>query len=283
MARHNPLPHNLQKPVQAVAAQPWFAKLARFGYAAKGIVYFIVGLLAAQVALGIGGRTTDTNGALETILTQPFGKFLLSLVTVGLVGYVLWRMVQAVLDPEHAGETMSAKRLTQRLGYACSAAAYAGLALTAMKLIWGAANNRADSTQDWTARFLEQPFGEWFVALAGVITVFIGVSYLNQAYRAKFQREFQLQQMSPIERTWTKRLGQFGIGARGIVFIIIGGFLIQAAFYSDANQAKGLGGALTSLTQQPFGYWLLGIIACGLIAYSLYSLIEARYRQFNRP
>ncbi|MBD2018940.1 DUF1206 domain-containing protein [Leptolyngbya sp. FACHB-36] len=272
---------NLQQPVRQVASQPWFERLARLGYAAKGVVYFVVGLLAAQAALGAGGKTTDTSGALEEIVTQPFGKFLLSLVTVGIIGYVLWRVVQTVLDPEHAHQKTDAKRIAQRIGYGISALGYAGLALTAVKLIMGSGGESGNATQDWTARFLAQPFGQWLVGLAGAIVIGVGISYLYEAYKGKFQRSFNLNQMSDTERTWAKRLGQFGIAARGIVFGIIGIFLVQAARRSDARQAKGLGEALATLAQQPFGPWLLGVVALGLIAYSIYSLVEARYRRMT--
>lgn len=284
MTRRN-LPNNpVQQPLRQATTNPWFERLARLGFAAKGAVYFVIGLLAAQAAFGAGGKTTDTQGALQTIVTQPFGKFLLAIVAIGMIGYVLWRIVQTVFDPEHAGEELNGKRIAQRLGYAFSAVAYTGLAFTAIKLILGTGGgNNGDSTQDWTARLLAQPLGQWLVGLAGVIAIGVGISYLYQAYTAKFQRHFKQHQMSPSEQTWAKRAGQFGIAARGIVFGIIGIFLILAAIRSDASQARGLGGALAALAQQPFGPWLLGLVALGFIAYSIYSLIEARYRQIARP
>ncbi|HAX76270.1 MAG TPA: hypothetical protein DCY88_10625, partial [Cyanobacteria bacterium UBA11372] len=122
----------------------------------------------------------------------------------------------------------------------------------------------------------------WLVGLAGVIAIGVGFSYLYEAYKAKFRRHLKLSQMSRAEQTWAVRLGRFGIAARGIVFGIIGLFLIQAAKQSDASQAKGFGEALAILAQQPAGPWLLGIVALGLIAYGIYSLVEARYRQIVR-
>lgn len=279
--RRNSSASNLRQPIQQMADNRWFEQLARLGYAAKAVVYFVVGLLAAQAALGLGGKTTDTNGALAEIVTQPFGKFLLAIVTVGIVGYVLWRLVQTILDPEHAHQELNAKRIIQRLGYGFSAVTYLGLAFTAIKLISGSSPAEGNATRDWTARFLAQPFGQWLVGLGGALVIAVGISYLYQAYKAKFQHEFKLNQMSEAERTWAKRLGQCGTAARGIVFSIIGMFLIQAALHSDASQARGLGGALEALARQPFGPWLLGFVAIGLIAYSLYSLVEARYRRIG--
>ncbi|MBD2463745.1 DUF1206 domain-containing protein [Oscillatoria sp. FACHB-1407] len=282
MVRHNLPPNNLEQSAHQTVSHPWFERLSRLGYAAKGIVYFVVGLLALQAAIGSGSQPTDTNGALEAIVAQPFGKFLLGIVAIGLIGYVLWRIAQAVLDPEHSGQQTSAKQVAQRIGYAFSAAAYTGLAATAVKLILGTGNGGdGNATQDWTARFLSQPFGQWLVGLAGLITIGVGISYLYEAYKAKFRQHLNLNAMTPKERTWAMRAGRFGIAARGVVFGIIGIFLIQAAIRSNPNEAKGLGNALAALAQQPFGPWLLGLVALGLIAYSIYSLVEARYRKLG--
>ncbi|MGG6265538.1 DUF1206 domain-containing protein [Leptolyngbya sp. AN03gr2] len=278
MARHD-LPPEIKQPMQRTASHPAFEKLARFGYAAKGTVYFVVGLLAAQAAVGTGGRTTDTSGALQEILTQPFGKLLLSVVAIGIMGYVLWRLAQAVLDPEGTGRANRAKRIVQRIGYLTSAIAYSGLAITAIKLILGTGGTDGEAPEDWTELLLAQPFGQWLVGLAGLVVLGVGLSYFYQVYTAKFQRHFKLNQMNATERIWAKRLGQFGIASRGVVFSMIGVFVMLAALHSDASEVRGLGEALAVLAQQPFGPLILGIVALGLIAYSIYSLIEARYRQ----
>jgi hypothetical protein len=279
--KHHNFPPNLEQQAQRAAAHPWFEKLARFGYAAKGIVYFVVGLLATQAAIGSGGETTSTSGALQEIVAQPFGKFLLSLVAIGIMGYVLWRLVQTFLDPEHQGEELTAKRIVQRLGYAFSAVSYGSLALTAIGLIFsfGQGDSSDVSAQDWTARFLAQPFGQWLVGLAGGLTVAVGLFHLYKAYKAQFMQKFKQHQMSLNERKWAKRVGQFGIAARGFMFGVIGIFLIMAAWQSNASQAKGFGEALAALERQPFGSWLLALVALGLIAYSIYALVEARYRR----
>lgn len=253
----------------------------RFGFAAKGVVYALVGLLAAQAALGVGGQTTDTGGALQTIVTQPFGKILLSLVAVGLIGYVLWRLVEAVMDPEHKGT--DAQGIVQRLGYAFNGLAYAGLAVSAAQLVLGSGKRSSSdaTTQDWTARLLAQPFGQWLVVLGGMLVIGLGFYQFYEAYKAKFKRKLRLDQMSDSEQTWAVRLGRLGLAARGVTFAIIGGFLIQAARQSDPSQARGLGGALQALAQQPFGPWLLAVVALGLVAYGLYTLVQARYLRIS--
>lgn len=279
MARQNHTPtQSVERAAKQAAAHPWVERLARFGMAAKGVVYAVVGVLAARVAFGTGGRTTDTQGALVTIINQPFGQILLSLIAIGLVGYVLWRFVQAFFDPENKGS--DAGGIAKRGGDSINGLIYGGLALTAIKMLLGSANqSNQNSPQDWTARILAQPFGDWLVGVGGAFVIGYGFYEFYRAYKAKFRQQFKLHEMSEAERNWANRAGRFGYVARGIVFLIIGFFLIQAARLSDPSQARGLGGALETLAQQPYGPWLLGVVAIGLVAYGIFMMVLARYRR----
>jgi hypothetical protein len=265
-------------------ARPWVERLARLGYAAKGVVYVLVGGLALQAALGSGGKTTDPQGALRTILQQPAGAFLLGVVALGLAGYALWRFAQAFLDAENKGR--DAKGIVKRVGYGLSGVAYTALAITAIGLIRGTRDRGASSgasTQDWTARFMEQPFGRLLVALAGVIVLAIAANALYVAATAKFMKKLGAAQMQPRERKAAEWVGRIGLAARGIVYGIIGGFLIYAALRSDPSEARGLTGAWKVLAQQPYGLWLLGMIAIGFVGYGVYCFFEARYRRVSLP
>ena len=65
----------------------------------------------------------------------PFGDVLLVAVAVGLAGYTLWRLVQAVRDTEDLGT--SPKGMILRVGYAISGAIHGVLAWTAVELVRG--------------------------------------------------------------------------------------------------------------------------------------------------
>ncbi|MGB3510780.1 MAG: DUF1206 domain-containing protein [Microcoleaceae cyanobacterium] len=254
--------------------------MARLGYTAKGIVYAIVGILALQAALTAGGKTTDTKGALHTIAAQPFGKFLLILLAIGLVGYSLWRLIEAVTDPENKGT--DAKGIFSRLGYVISGLTYLGLAVNAAMLGLGAGGGGSgNSKQDWTARLLQQPFGQWLVGLLGALVIGIGFYRLYKAYKIKFRKKLNLSEMNSQQETWAVRISRIGIAARGIVFVIIGFFLLKAGQQSDASEVRGLDGVLQTVARQPFGKIMLGLVAIGLIAYAAYLFIEARYRRIN--
>lgn len=259
-------------------ARPWVERLARAGYVAKGIVNGLVGVLALQVARGAGGATTDARGTLEPILLAPFGRVLLAAVALGLVAYGLWRVVEAAVDPE--GKGTDAAGLLARGGYAAIGAGYLGLALSAGRLLLGAGAATSESTyQGWTAGLLARPFGRWLVALAGLVVLGAGAFQLYQAWSAKFVEQLRLGELGPDQRTLVTRLGRLGCAARGVVFGIIGLFLLLAAVREQPEQAHGIGGALAALAQRPYGPWLLGAVAVGLIAYGAYVLVEARYRR----
>lgn len=255
-------------------AAPWVEKMARFGYVAKGLVYVIIGFLAAQAAFTAGGKTTDSKGALVTIVQQPFGRILLGLVLIGLVGYTLWRLVQAFMNPEN-------KSTLKRVGFFASALGYGGLALGAGRLVMGAGTPGGQSTQSTTAQVMSQPFGQWIIGIAGLIVIGLGLGQIAAGWKTDFKKNLKMVEMNAKERTFATYSGKFGLIARGIVFGIIGIFLTYAAWTANPKEAKGIAEALRVLEQQAYGPWLMGAAALGLIAYGLFMFVEARYRRIS--
>lgn len=257
-------------------AIPWVIWLARLGYAAKGTVYIIIGALAFQAAIGTGGETTDQKGALQQIAQEPFGQVLLAIVAVGLFGYAIWRFVQSWLDPDNEGSDATA--IVKRIGWAISGIIYAAFGVSAISILIGAGGG-GSSADDLTAMLMSQPFGIWLVGIVGAIVVGVGLYQFYRAYKAKFQNKLKLHEMSVTEMKWAKRLGRLGFSARGVVYTLIGIFLVQAAIRSNPDQAGGIGEALSTLAQQPYGPYLLGIVALGLIASGAFAFVQARYRR----
>lgn len=253
--------------------------LGRIGYATKGVVYGLVGALALQTAFGTGGSTTGSRGAIQAIAEQPFGRILLILTMVGLAAYALWRFVEAALDVEEKGT--DAKGIAKRIGYAVSGVIYAGLAVYTGQLAFGAGGGGGSSRQEWTARLMEQPFGIWLVGIVGVIVIGVGLRQFYQAHKAGFMNEYKTGAMSAKQKRWARRFGQFGLSARGVTFVLIGIFFIQAARQADPSEAQGLGAALQTLAEQPYGPWLLALVALGFVAYGAYCFSRARYRDFE--
>lgn len=257
----------------------WLDTFARFGYAAKGAVYAVVGVLAAQVAFGTGGSTTGTRGAVREIASGPFGQILLGLTALGLTCYAIWRLVLATLDLKSEGRDVEG--LTKRVGYAVSGFVNLGLAFFAAQILIGSGGGGGSSKTELTARLMSQPFGLWLVGLVGAIVIGVGLYHVYRAVNATFMKHYMVSDMDRETRKWAKRIGQWGLSARSVVFVLIGSFLIRAALQADPSETRGLGGALESLLGQPYGPWLLGFVALGLVAYAVYCFSFTRYRRFS--
>ena len=260
------------------ARHPWVEALARVGYAAKGVVYVVVGSLAVRAAIGDGGGTTGGEGALRAIAGGPFGQVLLWALAIGLVGYTVWRLVQAVLDPEDKGA--DAKGIASRGAYLASGAVHGLLALYAFRLATGNGGG-GGGAQSLTAKVLANPFGAWLVGLAGLALIGYGAVAGYRSYTRRYRREVAFGRLDVRVQRWIDRTGRLGLAARAVVFALIGVFLIRAALQSNPSQARGLEGALDTLAGQPYGPWLLGLVAAGLVAYGVWSMVKARYRVFR--
>lgn len=269
------------KPVQyahgggeKVAQSEGFEWLARAGFVARGLIYGIIGVLAVELALGAGGKTTNQQGAMKTIAQQPFGKVLLILVAIGLGGYALWRLMHALLGhgPEDSDTSF------ERVAALGSGIVYAGLCAVAVEILLGAGGS-SGSAQKTTAGVFGWPAGTWLVGFAGAVLIAVG---LFQGYRGlskDFLKDSKTEQMSTRVRRWIESIGTVGHLARMVIFGLVGAFLITAAIDYNPNKAVGLDGALAKLVHQSYGPFLLGVVAVGLVAFGLYSLSDARYRR----
>lgn len=257
---------------------PWVEGLARVGYASKALLYITVGLLAAQAGLGRGGRAVDTQGALRVVHHSTFGRGVLIVVAAGLIGYAIWRIVEAVVDPD--GRGTNPKGLALRASFAARGVLYGALGITALRL---AAKERpgphTDQTRHWTKLAFSLPAGELLVWLAALGIAGYGLYQLYRAYTSKLSRQLDLGKLDTATERWVVAVSRFGIAARGVVFCLIGLFLVRAAARHDAAQAGGLRKSMSLLAE--IGRWPFVVVALGLVAYGVYELVNARYRRIR--
>ncbi|MET4105699.1 DUF1206 domain-containing protein [Hymenobacter sp. UYP22] len=249
--------------------------LARFGFAAKGTVYLLMGLLALLAATGQqGGQTADKKQAVQTLQSLPGGTVLLGLIAFGLLGYIVWRFTQALRDTENKGS--GAKGIGRRLAYAGSGLLYASLAWYAANLaLKGSASEGGNSQQTLVARILNWPAGEWIIMLAGLITIGVGIYQIVKAYSGSFHKHVNSADIPAGQQNTVYRIGQLGYTARGIVMAILGYFLLQAGRKHQAAAVGTTDEAFDLLATM--GPAVLGIVALGLMCYGLYMLVQAKY------
>jgi hypothetical protein len=254
--------------------------VARTGYTAVAVVYLLLGALALRLAFGTSGHAPDPQSAILEVGSTSYGRVFLGLLAAGLVAFSLWRVVEAIFDPEHARSGL--KSLVMRTGYLISGLSYAALAYFCFELISsGRRRSGGDSeVQGWVARMLSHHMGATLVFIVGGGIIVAGVIQLWEAYSAHFEEHFHRFAMNRNGAIWTRRAGQWGSAACGAVFCLIGIFAIEAALHSNPHNSRGIAGALEYLMRAPHGSWLLGFVAAGLIAYGAFMLVVARYGDF---
>jgi Domain of Unknown Function (DUF1206) len=250
--------------------------LIRVGFAAKGIVTILVGVLALRYALREGGGLTGQEGAVEWVLHHPFGGWMLAVLAVGLASYALWMFVAAFVDPERKGERFQA--IAERLGFFATGIGYVLLASTAFALLVGRKGEGALDLQHFLATVLTPHVGRVLVGLAGVIVMTAGMLQLRLGITRRFRDTLQ-SGLSPLERLLTGVSGTLGYVTLGIFSLIVGWSLVEVAVEYDPSEASGWPGALQLLSGLGHGRWLLAAAAVGLICYGLYFVLQVRYRR----
>jgi uncharacterized protein DUF1206 len=261
------------------ASSPWTERLARAGLVAKGVTYGLVAVLALDVAISGSGKLEDRPGALHDLAGNSFGRVLLAVLAIGLAGYAIWRLVLAVLGRKlESGERESAPK---RVADVARAALYGWLAFLCAELVLDAdeKSGQGNDQTELTARILDWPLGRWLVAAAGLAVAGAGVFNLYRAVSQKFRKDLKEEQMKGEERRWYTVIGVLGHAARGVVFLLVGFFIVRAAWDYDPKEAIGLDGALAKLAHAEYGSLLLGGVAAGLLAYALFCFVQARYRR----
>lgn len=270
----------VKKAGKEAVTSPLMEALTRLGYGVRGIIYITMGLLAVRVALGKGGALASPQGAIAAIGRQPAGLILLWVILAGIISYSVWGVVRAIWDPLHKGHDM--KGLVTRLGYLASAFGYAFLAYTTYGYIKGVSRSTNGSQTQLLTSVMAMPMGRWAIGLVGLIVLAVGLYQISLGFKAGFERQFQVYALTPKEVKLATNMGRFGTAARGLVFAVLGGLIALAAYNANPKQPVGMDAALAALRHQPYGVWLLGIVAVGLVAFGAYSMLSAAWFRFRR-
>lgn len=252
-------------------------RLARLGFASIGLVYTIIGFLAAASGLGKGGETTSQEGAIRYILEKPFGKPLLAVMILGLAGYALWLFASGFTDSDRRGD--KPKGLAIRAGAIFRGLVYTSFIIAIARMLTGGSSGGGGGDREaqlWTGRLMEQPFGRWLVAAAGLGVVGYGAYQLYRAWESKLSKRLHLGSMKRETERRVVLVSRIGIGARGVVFVAVGGSLLIAALRHNPDAAHSTSGALDVLPGPA-----LAAVGVGLMAYGVYAFVNARYRSIS--
>lgn len=254
------------------------APFARAGYAARGLIYTIIGLFAVLAALGNGDKK-DAKGALQTLLENTAGDLLAWVLIVGLASYALWRLTQAMLDTDNHGHDM--KGLAIRAGLLVSAGVYAALTVYTFAL-WsgsgsgGSGSGGGNQLAATLAGFVGSRVVAWTLA---AVFAGVGIAHVAKAVKERYARFFEA---GSNEMKIVHPLAKTGLVARGIVFWVIAIlFVYRGISVGEGSGNPGLGAALEFIQDLPAGNILLFLTGAGLLCFAAYSFAEAIWRRID--
>lgn len=264
---------------ERIERSPAFRGLVRAGFAARALTYAVVGALAVALATGAGtdGVAPNQQGALELIARSVIGAAALVVIATGLLSYSLWKFTQAVAGrgPEGGGSPRTWDRIANLAG----GVVYLAFFIVALQTLIGSAGNSSSQPRHTAAGVLGWPGGPVFVAIGGLVLLAISAYQIHDAMTGGFTEEVKTGRMGQTELRTFKLVGTVGITARALAFALVGYFVLATAITYDPNTAVGLDGALARLHHQPFGPALVGLVGAGFLVFSVYSLLEGRYRR----
>lgn len=269
--------------VKEAAANPWLERLGRLGYIVRGVLYGVMGILALRLALGAPTRTADQRGTLYLLSGSPLAKVFLLIVIVSLAAYALWGFIRAVYDPLGRGNDTGG--IVARLGFAWSGLNYAALLLFALTFLVGATkSDGSDTMQKTVGALLSRPAGGVITIIAGIIGVAAGLGQFVDVYKAGFKKDLNRHQMNRATRITVDTLGRFGMFSRGVIFTMLGFFILLAGLHHHASDAQGIGEAFQVIARSPMGHFSLAVVGAGFIALGFHSLANARWvRMLQKP
>lgn len=258
-------------------------KTAYAGYAAKGTVYAVTGVLAFMTAFNMGGEKAGKLQVIEFLEKQSFGKIILAVLGLGLVCYAIWRFIQSIQDPEGIGT--DGKAVVKRISFFISGLVYLGLGIYAIVDIFREPSSSGSGGGSGGGGFLSGDTGKYVFIVVGIALAGKAIYQFIKAYKGDFLKKFQIKSIAEgSKRKFIKNMGYAGLVARGVVVGIVAYFFLRAGFSyggGGSEQVKGTSEAFSFIQQQSSGPWLLGLVAAGLVCYGIYMFTMARYRQFD--
>ncbi len=244
----------------------------RAGYAGRGLVYLVIAGFSLW-AIWRGGEAEGTGGALKKLDNSGWGMAVLWLIAIGLFAYMVWRVVDAIWDLEDYGT--DGKGVIARIGMVVTGLIHGAIGVGAVSLIFGSGGSGEDSKITYyVGQALGVPFGRWLVGIAGLITLGAGIYYLHKGWTGKYREKLQGSGFTE-SINWAMKAG---LVAQGLIVGIVGFFLARAGYMGRPEEAGGLKQVFEFLGSQAFGQVIVVAVCLGLLGFSLFCFINARYR-----
>jgi hypothetical protein len=250
--------------------------LGRVGLASYGLVHVLIGVIAVQIAVRGGGQA-DQQGALSTLAGEPFGFALIVVIVVGLVAFGVWQGLAAVTGFRWASGW---QRTQRRIAAGATAVGVLFVALIGVQLlVTGSSGSSSGSSQQTTAGLLALPGGRLIVGVVALVVLVIAGATAWTGVRGDFAEDLDWSRLPDGLRGPVYWLGIAGHALRAVAFAVMAVLFGVAAVRANPAWAGGIDAALKTLAAQPFGPWLLLLVALGFVAYGIYCGADAWARR----
>jgi hypothetical protein len=258
------------------ARSKWVGVLGRAGLAAQGVCFGIIGVLAIALAAGAGGKATDPQGSFNALAAHGWTRVLLVLLCIGLAGYTVWRLAQAIFDRGDMGS--GGAGLFRRAIQLVQGVSYGFLTYGAIEVLTGE-HARSGGEKRAAAGVLGWPAGRELVGLLAVVLFVVAGVLVYWSFSRRFEESLATEEMGRLSRGAARVTGIIGLASLGLVSALVGWFLFKAAIEFDPQAPVGIGGALSKLAHATYGPFLLAVTAAGLVVFAIFDLIQARFHE----
>ncbi|QNE20981.1 DUF1206 domain-containing protein [Kribbella qitaiheensis] len=230
------------------------------GLIAYGVVHLLIAWIALQLAWGGTSEQASQQGALQELASKPYGTVLLWIVAIGLFALVIWMAMQLIYG------NLKTEKKVSAVGRGI---VYLAIGISAAKVAVGSGGG--GNQKAMTARLMQHGGGRVLIVVIGLVIIGVGIRQLYKAWTKKFTEDLT----GGVSRS-TIMLGRIGYAAKGVAFVIAGALFAWAAISYDSSKAGGLDTALRTLKDQPFGSFLLTLVALGFACFGVYCFVWSR-------
>lgn len=255
---------------------PALDRAARAGMFAYGVLYVVVAWLAVQLAMRDGSGSASGEGALREVSQQPLGGLALWMSAAGFAALALWQVCQAVGG--HRSED-GLRRWASRAGSAGRGAVFATLAVLSIRTATGGSGSGGSGgsggPRGVTVELMAQPFGPALVIGVGVGVAVMGANSIHKAVTDRWRKGLDADGRSGTVAGPLAVLARTGYVGRAIAFLTLAGLFVWAGVTHDAGKSGGLDQAIVRFRDEPYGTWLILLVAAGLACYGAFHVARA--------
>jgi hypothetical protein len=257
--------------------------IARWGCVAIGTVYVLVGSVALLALAGVFTDHADENRIIRVVMEWPGGSLLIWTIIAGLLGYVIWRVIEVFVDPYEFGS--DARGLATRIGIGLSGMAYGIVAFSAARIALGAPGTNESSEQEQqrlVAEILAWPGGPWWVGLAGGVLGVFAVVQIVLIVRRSYTLEINMDDRSPAMRRLIHGLAAAGYAARSVILAVLGYFLVKAATTRNPEEVGDTDTAFDFIGGGVVGDSAFFVVAVATVGYGIFMYLCAAFYRFRK-